>query len=302
KGLHSLGVRPGMLLGKSFFELLGDVPQAVDGVRRALAGESVTATVELFGFEFEAQYSPVRERDGSISGVVGVTTDITERRRAEQAARRADAASRTLVQQAPLGILRATPEGTFLSVNPALIEMLGYESEAELLARHLDRDVFKEPAARARYMSQMNEATGAVETQAVWRRKDGDPITVRLYGRSVRHEDGGRVECHEIFAEDGSERPAHRRHRARLQQSAHDHPRERRAALSRARPREPAGHRLGGSERAADGKPAAGFCAALHVDARAGAARPAGDRSRRGAAARLAGGHRAARLCRRGSP
>ena len=43
KGLHSLGVRPGMLLGKSFFELLGDVPQAVADVRRALAGESVTA-------------------------------------------------------------------------------------------------------------------------------------------------------------------------------------------------------------------------------------------------------------------
>src|SRR5881392_1322719 len=62
KGLHSLGVRPGMLLGKSFFELLGDVPQALDGVRRALDGESVTARVELFGFEFEAQYSPVRER------------------------------------------------------------------------------------------------------------------------------------------------------------------------------------------------------------------------------------------------
>ena len=205
KGLHSLGVRPGMLLGKSFFELLGDVPQAVDGVRKALAGESVTATVELFGFEFEAQYSPVRERDGSISGVVGVATDITERRRAEQAARRADAASRTLVQQAPFGIYRASPEGSFLSVNPALIEMLGYDSEAELLTRHLDRDVFKEPAARARYLSQMNETAGAVETQAAWRRKDGNPITVRLYGRSVRHEDG-RVECHEVFAEDVSER------------------------------------------------------------------------------------------------
>jgi len=205
KGLHSLGVRPGMLLGKSFFELLGDVPQAIDGVRRALAGESITATVELFGFEFEAQYSPVRERDGSISGVVGVATDITERRRAEQAARRADAASRTLVQQSPFGIFRATPDGTLQTVNPALVEMLGYESEAELLARHLDRDVFKEPAARARYISQMNEAAGAVETQAVWRRKDGDPITVRLYGRSVRHEDG-RVECHEVFAEDVSER------------------------------------------------------------------------------------------------
>jgi two-component system, cell cycle sensor histidine kinase and response regulator CckA len=205
RGLHSLGVRPGMLLGKSFFELLGDVPHAVDGVRRALAGESVTARVELLGLEFEAQFSPVRERDDTISGVVGVATDITERRRAEEAARRADAASRTLVQQAPLGIYRATPEGAFLSVNPALVEMLGYDTEAELLERRLERDVFTEPAARVRYVTQLNDATGALETQAVWRRKDGEPITVRLYGRSVRHPDG-RVECHEVFAEDISER------------------------------------------------------------------------------------------------
>jgi PAS domain S-box-containing protein len=205
KGLHSLGVRPGMLLGKSFFELLGDVPQAVADVRRALEGESVTARVELFGFEFEAQYSPVRERDGSIAGIVGVATDITERRRAEEALRRADVASRTLVQQAPFGIFRAAPEGTFLSVNPALVEMLGYGTEEELVTRHLDRDVFKDAASRARYLSQMNDAAGAVETQALWRRKDGETITVRLYGRSVRHEDG-RIECHEVFAEDVSER------------------------------------------------------------------------------------------------
>ncbi len=205
KGLQSLGVRPGLLVGKSFFELLGDVPQAVADVRRALAGESVTAQVELFGFEFEAQYSPVKERDGSISGVVGVATDITERRRAEAALRRADAASRALVQQAPFGIFRATPDGAFLSVNPALVDMLGYATEAELLDRHLDRDVFKEPGARARYITQMNDAAGAVESQSLWRRKDGETITVRLYGRSVRREDG-RVECHEAFAEDVSER------------------------------------------------------------------------------------------------
>src|SRR5204862_5990942 len=128
KGLHSLGVRPGMLLGKSFFELLGDVPRAVADVRRALAGESVTARVELFGFEFEAQYSPVRERDGGISGVVGVATDITERRRAEEAARRADAATRMLVEQAPFGNYSATPARAFPPVNPALVEMLGSAS------------------------------------------------------------------------------------------------------------------------------------------------------------------------------
>ena len=65
--------------------------------------------------------------------------------------------------------------------------------------------MFKDPAARARYLAHMNDAPGAVETQALWRRQDGDTITVRLYGRTVRREDG-RVECHEVFAEDVSER------------------------------------------------------------------------------------------------
>src|SRR3981081_4407436 len=83
--------------------------------------------------------------------------------------------------------------------------MLAYETEAELLSRHLDRDVFKEPAARARYIVQLNDTAGAVETQAVWRRRDGGAMAVRLYGRAVRYEDG-RVECHEVFAEDVSER------------------------------------------------------------------------------------------------
>jgi two-component system cell cycle sensor histidine kinase/response regulator CckA len=205
KGLRSLGVLPSMLVGRSFFELLGDVPHAVADVRRALAGESFTGTVELFGFEFEAQYSPVRERDGTISGVIGVATDITERRRAEQALRRADAASRMLVQQAPFGIFRATPDGTLLSVNPALVDMLGYLSEAELTKAHLDRDVFADATARGRYVVSLDQAAGAVEAQAVWRRSDGQSMTVRLYGRTVRRDDGG-VECHEIFAEDVSER------------------------------------------------------------------------------------------------
>ena len=207
KGLQALGVRPGMLAGRSFFELLGDVPQAVADVRRALSGESFTTTVELLGLEFEVQYSPVRGRDGSRSGVVGVATDITERRRAQDALRRSDEASRTLVQHAPFGIYKATPEGQLLTVNPALVQILGYESEAQLVAAHLDRDVFSEAEARARYVQQLDAMPdgAALESHALWRRRDGRTIAVRLYGRTVRHDDG-RIECHEVFAEDVSQR------------------------------------------------------------------------------------------------
>src|SRR5207237_1079960 len=147
KGLLSLGVRPGLLVGKSFFELLGDVPQAVADVRRALAGESVTARVELFGFEFEAQYSPVRERDGTITGVVGVATDITQRRRAEDALRRADLATR-----AP-----ARPTGRAVRLEDGRVEC--HEVFAEDVS---ERRGLEEQLRRAQKIEAIGQLTGGI--------------------------------------------------------------------------------------------------------------------------------------------
>src|SRR5256885_10262569 len=48
-------------------------------VRRALTGETFSSTVEIFGVVFEAWYSPVRDVDGRVAGVIGVGTDVSER-------------------------------------------------------------------------------------------------------------------------------------------------------------------------------------------------------------------------------
>jgi len=102
-------------MGNRSSELRGDVPQAVADVRRALAGESVFAHV---GCRVRVRGARLagRERDGSISGVVGVATDITERRRAEQALRRADSRQPHAGATGP-SAFSARPEGAFLSVN-----------------------------------------------------------------------------------------------------------------------------------------------------------------------------------------
>src|SRR5882762_6092294 len=88
RGLDAVGVRPALLIGRSAFALFADLPQALADVRRALTGETFSSTVEVFGVVFEAWYSPVRDVDGSVAGVIGVGTDITERCRAEAALRR----------------------------------------------------------------------------------------------------------------------------------------------------------------------------------------------------------------------
>src|SRR5439155_576858 len=81
-GLDALGVRPALLVGRSAFELYADLPHALADVRRALAGETFSSVVDVFGVVFETWYSPVRDGDGPVAGVIGVGTDITERRRA----------------------------------------------------------------------------------------------------------------------------------------------------------------------------------------------------------------------------
>ena len=88
KGLGALGLRPGEAVGRSVFDLYSQVPEILHNVRRALGGEAFTSTVELDDLAFETHYAPIRDLDGTVSGIIGVATDITERARAEEALRR----------------------------------------------------------------------------------------------------------------------------------------------------------------------------------------------------------------------
>ncbi|MHC4376459.1 MAG: response regulator [Planctomycetota bacterium] len=82
--LESLGLQPGQMVGESVFDHFGDVPELVANIRRALAGHSFTATVELRGRSLETSFSPVFGEDGHVQSVTGVAIDVTERRLVEE--------------------------------------------------------------------------------------------------------------------------------------------------------------------------------------------------------------------------
>ena len=84
KGLEALGIQPGELVGKSQFEVYKDLPALLEPVRQALQGETVTCAVELQGRWFETTYSPIRDEQENVTGIVAISMDITERRQLEQ--------------------------------------------------------------------------------------------------------------------------------------------------------------------------------------------------------------------------
>src|SRR5688572_22993497 len=100
KGLELLGLESDRVVGRSIFETYRDAPQVVENVRLAIGGQESGAIVEVHGRAFETRYSPLRE-NGVFSGVLGVATDVTERRLAEDRLREAETRYRTLVEQMP---------------------------------------------------------------------------------------------------------------------------------------------------------------------------------------------------------
>ncbi len=86
-GLEALGLRPGQLVGENLFTLYGASSSTVDSMRRVLSGESLTMERERHGRILAVTYEPLYASDGTVTGAVGVSTDLTTERENEDAAR-----------------------------------------------------------------------------------------------------------------------------------------------------------------------------------------------------------------------
>ncbi|MDO8836343.1 MAG: PAS domain S-box protein [Vicinamibacterales bacterium] len=74
---------------------------------------------------------PLRRSDGAVIGVLGTYTDITERKRGEEAVLASELRYRRLFESARDGILILDAEtGAVVDVNPFLVELLGFPREA----------------------------------------------------------------------------------------------------------------------------------------------------------------------------
>ncbi len=86
---------------------------------------------------------------------------------------------------------RTRADGRFLYANPALARMLGYTVE-ELLAQNLNRDIYVDPAARARIIATKLEVGVVDGARAEWKHRDGRTVCVKIYGHYIDDAEGER--------------------------------------------------------------------------------------------------------------
>jgi PAS domain S-box-containing protein len=95
-----------------------------------------------------------------------------------------------LFDRSPIGMYRCDEAGQFHYVNAALARLLGYDSTEELLARNIARDVYADPAERAKLLAHYRPKGGVDGARVRWRTKQGRERIVLVYGHVVEDPEG----------------------------------------------------------------------------------------------------------------
>ena len=122
----------------------------------------------------------------------GIFRDITERKQAEEALRESEVKHRNIYENAVEGIYQSVPEGRFISVNPAMAHMYGYESPEEMIASVIDigRQLYVNPEERRQYKNLLEEYGRVKGFESQSPRKDGSIIWVLLSAHAVKDASG----------------------------------------------------------------------------------------------------------------
>lgn len=136
----------------------------------------------------ELAMSMIRQDENKNLRVVGTITDVEERRRAERALAEAEKKYRTIVENAAGGLYQLTPEGIFLSANPAMARILGYNSPEEMLrvVKNANGIVYPDPAGRENLNQTLVNQEQVFGYESKVMQKDGNKIWVRENIRVVK--------------------------------------------------------------------------------------------------------------------
>ncbi|HXW99036.1 MAG TPA: PAS domain S-box protein, partial [Methanomicrobiales archaeon] len=194
-----LGVLPGEMLGRSISDFVFPDDRAQVNEVFAKIGNGRIPDTELRFRRKDQRESwlrvaagPFFDVEGQRVGFTGIFSDITTSRKAEAAVRQAEAKYHSIVEFAVEGIYQIDTKGRFLTANPAMARVLGYESVEEMLASVTDtaNQLWVSPAQRRQYLTKLREEELVNGFEAEYFRKDGGRIWVSLSTRAVKGPDG----------------------------------------------------------------------------------------------------------------
>jgi len=133
-------------------------------------------------------------------GLAELEAEIALRRTAESELHDAETDYKSSIETAPYGIYRADLDGKLLMVNRVMAEMLGYDSEREVVELQTTEEIFCEQDERQRLFARYTARVLVMNVEVKWKQKGGAHISVKLNGWPKFGQDGKLI-WYEVFVE-----------------------------------------------------------------------------------------------------
>jgi PAS domain S-box-containing protein len=125
----------------------------------------------------------------------------------EEALHQMEAKYRSMFENAVSGIFQTTPDGRYISANPALARLYGYKSREEMMARltDIEQQLYVDPKRRDEFVAALQEHDAVSDFESQIYRRDGNIIWISEHARAVRGPNGELL-YYEGFVEDITQR------------------------------------------------------------------------------------------------
>ena len=139
--------------------------------------------------------------EGQANKIIGSLHDISDRKYAEIRLSESEKQYHNLFRNAPVGIYQSTPDDHFITVNDALVRMLGYDSKDDLLKQTISKDVYFNPEDRTKMISKSDSFGLVFNHDLNWKKKNGDRMLISLT-LHIEKDESGKTLYYEGFVED----------------------------------------------------------------------------------------------------
>jgi len=182
--------------------LLQDTAKASSGVRCAGTWRHLLKNGRMVDVEITSDYLTFAGQNA----VLVVARDVTEHKKTVQALQGAEQKYREMFEEAIVGMYQSTPQGTFISVNRAFAEMLGYASPQEVIenVHDIKKQFFVDSSRSDEFQRLVEEAGIAQHFESEVYRKDGSKTWISTNVRGIREQ--GVIARYEGTVEDIGER------------------------------------------------------------------------------------------------
>jgi len=123
---------------------------------------------------------------------VAFASSQNKRKQSENALRQAEEKYRTIFENAIDGIFQTTPDGHYLSANPALARIYGYSSPEELISNltNIEQQLYLDGNRRSDFSRMIQEDDAVTDFESQIHSKDGKVLWISESARAVRDTTG----------------------------------------------------------------------------------------------------------------